>query len=223
MAPRGDPYTRASLGAAKGAQHIVYAAGVYDTLADALSDCGAAVAFHRWCDGLEPRAVRDVAELLRLFPGGRADLAEDEEDEEAAAAARVESEDVNTAPAREGKATGDGGKGASVDEDHAADANPNPNTWRRRPAYAWRPVNQDGRGRGKLALVFGREVEGLFEDEVNACDAACSITTGRLVESLRASHATVIILSQYFQKRSMDRGCESSDDVAETQPGVLST
>ena len=48
-----------------------------------------------------------MAELLRLFPGGLANLAEDEEDEEAAAAG-VESEEVNAAPAREGKATGDG-------------------------------------------------------------------------------------------------------------------
>ena len=38
VAPRADPYTRASLSAAKGAQHIVHGAGVYDTLDDALLD-----------------------------------------------------------------------------------------------------------------------------------------------------------------------------------------
>ena len=50
-------------------------------------------------------------------------------------------------------------------------------------------------------MVFGREVEGLTDDEVNACDAVCAIPTGRLIESLSVSHAAVIILSQYYQSR----------------------
>lgn len=34
--------------------------------------------------------------------------------------------------------------------------------------------------RRKLALVFGREVEGLMAEEVDACDATLSIPIGRL-------------------------------------------
>ena len=34
-------------------------------------------------------------------------------------------------------------------------------------------------------MVFGREVEGLTDDEVNLCDAVCSIPTGRLIEARR--------------------------------------
>mmetsp|Transcript_3792 Transcript_3792/g.15183 ORF Transcript_3792/g.15183 Transcript_3792/m.15183 type:complete len:188 (-) Transcript_3792:2062-2625(-) len=72
--------------------------------------------------------------------------------------------------------------------------------WRRR-SHVTEPANRAGRGSGKLALVFGREVEGLTDDEVNACDAVCAIPTGRLIESLSVSHAAVIILSQYYQSR----------------------
>jgi tRNA C32,U32 (ribose-2'-O)-methylase TrmJ len=72
--------------------------------------------------------------------------------------------------------------------------------WKQR-RYDTKPRNQTNRGRGKLALVFGREVDGLTDAEVNMCDAACRIPTGRLVESLSVSHAAVIILSQYYQHR----------------------
>ena len=81
VAPRADPYTRASLSAAKGAQHIVHGAGVYDTLDDALLDCGASVAFHVWCDGLNPERLRGIPHLLARFPGGVAGIPEPERDE----------------------------------------------------------------------------------------------------------------------------------------------
>ena len=75
--------------------------------------------------------------------------------------------------------------------------------WRRR-THVTPPRLRLGRGSGKLALVFGREVEGLTDGEVNACDAMCAIPTGRLIESLSVSHAAVIILSQYYQSRQND-------------------
>ena len=56
----------------EGAQHIVHGAGVYDTLEDALLDVDTAVAFHVWCEGLEPARARDVDALVRAFPGGGA-------------------------------------------------------------------------------------------------------------------------------------------------------
>ena len=78
------------------------------------------------------------------------------------------------------------------------------------------PANRANRGAGKLALVFGREVEGLTDEEVNACDGVCAIPTGRLVESLSVSHAAVIVLSQYFQNRQRE---EEEDDGGEEDDG----
>ena len=65
VAPRADPYTRASLSAAKGAQHILRGAGVYDTLEDALLDAGKAVAFHVWIEGFDDDASSSRASNLR--------------------------------------------------------------------------------------------------------------------------------------------------------------
>ena len=64
--------------------------------------------------------------------------------------------------------------------------------------------------------MFGREVEGLTDEEVNACDGVCAIPTGRLVESLSVSHAAVIVLSQYFQNRQRE---EEEDDGGEEDDG----
>ena len=72
-ATRADPYTRASLSAAKGAQHIVHGAGVYDTLEDALRDAGRSVAFHRWCEGKSQSILftrRVFSRLKALTEGG---------------------------------------------------------------------------------------------------------------------------------------------------------
>ncbi len=51
----------------------------------------------------------------------------------------------------------------------------------------------------RVALVFGREVEGLLPDEIQICDAVCSIPIGRLQESLSLSHAVSIVLSQLYE------------------------
>ena len=58
-----------------------------------------------------------------------------------------------------------------------------------------------GVGGGKLALVFGNEADGLTREELEACDAVCSIPMGRLVESLSVTHAGVIALSRYYERR----------------------
>ena len=55
---------------------------------------------------------------------------------------------------------------------------------------------------GKLALVFGNEADGLSKSELERCDAICSIPMGRLVESLSVTHAGVIALSRYYERRS---------------------
>lgn len=52
-----------------------------------------------------------------------------------------------------------------------------------------------------MTLVFGREEYGLTDEELAACDAVCSISTGRLQESLSLSHAASLVLGQLFQAR----------------------
>jgi tRNA C32,U32 (ribose-2'-O)-methylase TrmJ len=56
-------------------------------------------------------------------------------------------------------------------------------------------------GDGCIALVFGREFEGLTESELATCDAVCSIPLGRLQESMSLSHSVSVVLSQLFQHR----------------------
>ena len=54
---------------------------------------------------------------------------------------------------------------------------------------------------GYVALVFGREFEGLTDAELAQCDATCSIPLGRLQESLSLSHCVSVALSEVFQYR----------------------
>ena len=237
VAPRCDPDTRASLSAAKGAQHIVHGAGVYDTLEDALLDVDTAVAFHVWCEGLEPVRARDVDALVRAFPGGGAKtkrkdafLFYDDDDDDDASFEATATEETRfrseTYPERDPETHDpvvpvfEGSRRGRIRPSSSSQENP-PNApksksnvqvqapsaeehgWRRR-THVTPPRLRLGRGSGKLALVFGREVEGLTDGEVNACDAMCAIPTGRLIESLSVSHAAVIILSQYYQSRQND-------------------
>jgi len=238
VAPRCDPDTRASLSAAKGAQHIVHGAGVYDTLEDALLDVDTAVAFHVWCEGLEPVRARDVDALVRAFPGGGAKTKrkdaflfyDDDDDDDDASFEATATEETRfrseTYPERDPETHDpvvpvfEGSRRGRIRPSSSSQENP-PNApksksnvqvqapsaeehgWRRR-THVTPPRLRLGRGSGKLALVFGREVEGLTDGEVNACDAMCAIPTGRLIESLSVSHAAVIILSQYYQSRQND-------------------
>ncbi len=244
VAPRCDPDTRASLSAAKGAQHIVHGAGVYDTLEDALLDVDTAVAFHVWCEGLEPVRARDVDALVRAFPGGGAKTKrkdaflfydDDDDDDDASddissasseATATEETRFRSEAYPERDPETHDpvvpvfeGSRRGRIRPSSSSQENPpksksksnvqvqapsaEEHGWRRR-THVTPPRLRLGRGSGKLALVFGREVEGLTDGEVNACDAMCAIPTGRLIESLSVSHAAVIILSQYYQSRQND-------------------
>ena len=53
---------------------------------------------------------------------------------------------------------------------------------------------------GKVALVFGRESTGLFNDEVSLCDLAFTIPTSKEYQSLNLSHAVSISLHHLFTK-----------------------
>ena len=228
VAPRVDPTSRASLSSAKGAQHVVHGAGEYASVEDAIADCDAAVAFHVWHDGLDVQSLDDVGALLRAFPGGRMDASMDEGDETDDASKDASKDGVDlTNEGDDDSAPMDGECEEScplflepvtddtveikdtmaINEDTESSESESSDTtqktqhgWKQR-RYDTKPRNQTNRGRGKLALVFGREVDGLTDAEVNMCDAACRIPTGRLVESLSVSHAAVIILSQYYQHR----------------------
>lgn len=52
-----------------------------------------------------------------------------------------------------------------------------------------------------VALVFGRECEGLADEEIRLCSASCCITMGRLQESLSLSHAVCLVLGHLFEHR----------------------
>jgi TrmH family RNA methyltransferase len=53
---------------------------------------------------------------------------------------------------------------------------------------------------GQVALVFGRESTGLFNDEVSQCDLAFTIPTSKEYQSLNLSHAVSISLHHLFTK-----------------------
>jgi tRNA G18 (ribose-2'-O)-methylase SpoU len=221
VSPRCDPTTRASLSAAKGAQHIVHGAGVYDTLEDALLDVDCAVAFHVWDDtGLVCEVFTDVDDLIKRYPRGSSGMNSTGNSKDTANDTQnmrdpVTEDPLETLfPGYRASTIRGGGTGAtnggdeSIDESFGEDETDDDESsprhgWRRR-THETVPVNRSNRGNGKLALVFGREVEGLTTEEVNACDAMCQIPTGRLIESLSVSHAAVIILSRYFQSRQSE-------------------
>ena len=136
--------------------------------------------------------MTDVAELLRSFPGdsggtgGSAAGSGDDGGESALSSRRNAYEEGVTPPeaveewdwsspaqvAKDAAAAAAAAaflEGLETPEDKAlspAERERREHGWRRR-RHATPPRNRAGRGRKRLALVFGREVEGLFDDEVN--------------------------------------------------------
>ncbi|MFX1483273.1 MAG: RNA methyltransferase [Promethearchaeota archaeon] len=53
---------------------------------------------------------------------------------------------------------------------------------------------------GKVALVFGRESTGLFNDEVSLCDLAFTIPASSEYPSLNLSHAVSVVLYHLFSQ-----------------------
>ena len=52
--------------------------------------------------------------------------------------------------------------------------------------------------KGRIALVFGRESTGLFNDEMEQCDLAFTIPTSKEYPSLNLSHAVSVVLHHLF-------------------------
>ena len=69
---------------------------------------------------------------------------------------------------------------------------------------------------GKVALVFGRESTGLFNDEVELCDLAFTIPTSKEYPSLNLSHAVSITLFHLFTKYAPEEPRERSEARAAT-------
>lgn len=78
--------------------------------------------------------------------------------------------------------------------------------------------------KGKLVLVFGREVRGLDPEEIAACDAVCSIPIGRLQESLSLSHAVSLALAPLFEEGlNQGGGAALASSVADLVAGGEAT
>lgn len=55
-------------------------------------------------------------------------------------------------------------------------------------------------GKGQISIVFGREADGLSDDELNLCDAAVKIPTSPNFPSLNLSQAVQIITYSLYKK-----------------------
>jgi TrmH family RNA methyltransferase len=67
---------------------------------------------------------------------------------------------------------------------------------------------------GKVGLVFGRESNGLTNDEVGLCDLAFSIPASEDYESLNLSHAVAVVLYHLFSKYAPEREKEFTEAKA---------
>lgn len=69
---------------------------------------------------------------------------------------------------------------------------------------------------GQVALVFGRETNGLTNDEVSLCDLAFTIPVSRRYPSINLSHAVSIVLYDLFTRF----GTDSSGAVSPSKPAT---
>ena len=69
---------------------------------------------------------------------------------------------------------------------------------------------------GRIALVFGRESTGLFNDEMELCDLAFTIPASKEYPSLNLSHAVSVVLYHLFSKYAPEEPRQSSEARAAT-------
>lgn len=191
--PRGEYVTRHSKSASKGAQYLLFKAANYESVAEATKDADLSVAFTRWVSG-RSSSYYDLSALI-AHPTIQALIHEP---------VRTPSEPASEA----GFNPEAGARGASDAEAPSSSG---------RGAQEAAGVHTAGpRKRVRVALVFGREELGLADEEVDACDAVCSIPIGRLQESLSLSHAVSIALSGiYSQRLAAVAGAAGSGGAAE--------
>jgi tRNA C32,U32 (ribose-2'-O)-methylase TrmJ len=202
-------YHRNARSAAKGAQYILYQAELHDDLRSALADCHVSVAFTRWVAG-RSNTFRDITGLLG-HPAVTRCL------ELPAAAAGAAASSGTQGHHQQGGITA-APAAASQQHDVTSTAQPAAQPQESAPAAVHAAdvstsAAQALGGPPKLALVFGREELGLSDDELAACDLACSIPIGRLQESLSLGHAVTVVLSQLYQARQ-ELGADAADDAS---------
>jgi tRNA/rRNA methyltransferase len=69
---------------------------------------------------------------------------------------------------------------------------------------------------GRIALVFGRESTGLFNEEIALCDLAFTIPASKEYPSLNLSHAVSIVLYHLFSKYAPESPRKPSEARAAT-------
>lgn len=70
---------------------------------------------------------------------------------------------------------------------------------------------------GRVALVFGRESNGLTNEEIGLCDLAFTIPTSEEYPSLNLSHAVAIVLYHLFSKYAPTKSRELVETRAATR------
>lgn len=69
---------------------------------------------------------------------------------------------------------------------------------------------------GRIALVFGRESTGLFNDEMELCDLAFTIPASKDYPSLNLSHAVSVVLYHLFSRYAPEEPRQPSEARAAT-------
>lgn len=76
-----------------------------------------------------------------------------------------------------------------------------------------------GKLKGKVALVFGREDFCLFKEEVNVCTHLCTLDSNPKFPALNLSHSVAVVLSSLFnQESSSRRGHHKLATVEQMEP-----
>ena len=68
----------------------------------------------------------------------------------------------------------------------------------------------------KVAVLFGREDQGLFQNELAMCDMLVSIPASKEYPILNMSHAATIVMYELFQNSSFLKQPRSADEVERT-------
>lgn len=169
---------RSSRSVSKGAQYILHKAQEHDSLSAALSDVDLSVAFTRWLPGQQHMSLPDIPSLLQhpvvqqmLHQAHITDVKSTAHTEHQGPILPEQQQDSTSlqdqlsqwvsAPVSSCSSHGSSSEGSGGDCSVSSSS-----------VSAGRPV--------RVALVFGREEFGLSDEEVAACDLACSISIGRL-------------------------------------------
>ncbi|MCK4717774.1 MAG: RNA methyltransferase [Thermoplasmata archaeon] len=72
------------------------------------------------------------------------------------------------------------------------------------PVMPWELSEKIGGGEGRVALVFGRENWGLYNEELNLCDVLVNIPTSPEYPILNLSHAVAVLLYELSRDTEKD-------------------